>query len=297
MFAGLSAFPITPLNEDGVNEADYAALVRRLAAAGVDAIGALGSTGVYAYLDRAQRARVARLAVEHAAGVPVMVGIGALRTRDVLLLAEDAQRAGAGALLLAPVSYHALAADEVYRLFETVSRHVSVPLCVYDNPGTTRFDFSDALHGRIAQLPRIASIKIPGVPPTAVAAAERVARLRELVPAHVSIGVSGDKFGATGLGAGCAVWYSVIGGLFPRTALAIARAAQAGDAAQAARLSARLQPLWDLFGKYNGSLRVIAAAAGLMGLARQPCLPLPLQAIDGADREQLAQLIDTLELA
>jgi len=178
-----------------------------------------------------------------------------------------------------------------------VTRNISVPLCVYDNPSTTRFEFSDELHGRIAQLPNVHSIKIPGVPADAAAAAERVARLRALVPDHVRIGVSGDKFGATGLSAGCEVWYSVIGGIFPRTTLAIARAAQAGDAQEAARLSARLAPLWELFGKYNGSLRVIAAAAGIMRLAPQPCLPLPLQAIEGADRELLAQLIDTLELA
>jgi 4-hydroxy-tetrahydrodipicolinate synthase len=297
MFTGLSAFPITPLHEDGINQADFAALVQRLAAAGVDSIGALGSTGVYPYLGREERALVARLAVEHAAGVPVMAGIGALRTRDVLLLAEDAQRAGVSALLLAPMSYHTLNEEEVYSLFASVARHVSVPICVYDNPGTTRFEFSDALHGRIAQLPQIGSIKIPPVPTDPAEAVARVARLRALLPAHVSIGISGDKSGALGLGAGCEAWYSVIGGLFPRTTLAIAQAAQAGDAAQAAQLSARLQPLWDLFGKYNGSLRVIAAAAGLMGLAQQPCLPLPLQAIAGADREYLAQLIDTLELA
>lgn len=297
MFTGLSAFPITPINEHGVNEADFARLVRRLAAAGVDSIGALGSTGVYAYLDRAERARLAQLAVEQADGVPVIVGIGALRTREVLALAEDAQRAGVSALLLAPVSYHALNAEEVYSLYETVARNVSVPVCVYDNPGTSRFDFSDELHGRIAQLPHIASIKIPGMPADPTVATERVARLRALLPAHVSIGVSGDKFGATGLSAGCALWYSVIGGLFPATTLAITRAAQAGQTEEAARLSARLQPLWDLFGKYNGSLRVIAAAAGLMGLAQQPCLPLPLKAIEGADREHLAHLIDTLNLA
>jgi 4-hydroxy-tetrahydrodipicolinate synthase len=297
MFSGLSAFPITPMNENGINEAEYAALVQRLAAAGVDAIGALGSTGAYAYLSREERARAARLAVEHAGSVPVMVAIGALRTRDVLALADDAQRAGVSALLLAPVSYHSLNADEVYQLFATVARHVSLPVCVYDNPGTSRFEFSDALHGRIAQLPNIRSIKIPGVPADPAAAAERVARLRALVPAGVSIGVSGDKYGATGLGARCEVWYSVIGGLFPQTTLAITRAAQAGNAQEAARLSARLKPLWELFGKYNGSLRVIAAAAGLMGLAQQPCLPLPLQAIDGADRDYLASLIDTLELA
>ena len=118
--------------------------------------------------------------------------------------------------------------------------------------------FSDALHGRIARLPHVASIKIPGVPEDAAEAVARVARLRAEVPAHVTIGVSGDGFAARGLNAGCEAWSSVIGGLFPETALAITRAAQSGDNAEAMRLSQRLQPLWRLFGEH-GSLRVVAA--------------------------------------
>jgi 4-hydroxy-tetrahydrodipicolinate synthase len=57
-----------------------------------------------------------------------------------------------------------------------------------------------------------------------------------------------------------------------------------------------LRPLWDLIAKQGGSLRVVAAAAELLGLASSPCLPLPLKAIGGADREHLAQLIETLDL-
>ena len=293
MFTGLSAFPLTPMTETGIDEPAFIRLVTRLAASGVDSIGALGSTGSYAYLTRAERLRATQLAVAHANDVPVMVGIGALRTRDVLLLAEDAQNAGVGAVLLAPVSYQKLTADEVFSHFETVTRNLSVPLCVYDNPTTTHFEFSDELHGRIAQLPNVASIKIPGVPADPVAAAQRVARLRALIPAHVTIGVSGDAFGATGMNAGCDAWYSVIAGLFPSEILAITRAAQAGDAQQATDLSERLRPIWTLFGRYGGQ-RVIAAAAELMGLADAPCLLLPVKALSGADRDQLEQLLKQL---
>ena len=72
-----------------------------------------------------------------------MVGDGAVRTRHVLDLVEDAQAAGAAALLLAPVTYQPLRTDEVFDLYAEVDRHVSVPLCVYDNPDTTGFAFSD----------------------------------------------------------------------------------------------------------------------------------------------------------
>lgn len=296
MLTGLSAFPLTPLRGSAVDEAAFARLIERLAMAGVDSICALGSTGNYAYLDLAERQRVARLAVRHAGNVPVIVGIGALRTRDVLALAEDAQQAGAKAVLLAPMSYQKLTDDEVFGLYETVSRALSVPLVVYDNPGTTHFEFSDALHGRIARLARVASVKIPPVASDLAAATARVARLRAVLPPHVGIGISGDAVAATGLLAGCAAWYSVIGGLFPEAALAVLRAAQSGDAALAQRRSARLEPLWALF-RQHGSLRVVATAAELLGHASAPCLPPPLRALQGADRQHLAALLAGLQLA
>lgn len=295
MFHGLSAFPLTPMNEETIDEEAFVRLIERLVMARVDSICVLGSTGNYAYLGMAERRRLAELALDHASGIPMMVGIGALRTRDVLALAEHAQKAGADAVLLAPVSYQKLTDEDVFCLYEAVTRCLSVPLCVYDNPGTTHFTFSDALHARIAQLPQVGSIKIPGVPVDAAAARERVQRLRALIPPHVTIGVSGDAHGATGLNAGCDAWYSAIGGLFARPLLAITRAAQAGNADEATRLSERLQPLWMLLQRH-GSLRVVAAAAELLGLVASPSLPLPLQALSGEDRQQLRGLLEELGL-
>ncbi len=49
MFTGLSAFPMTPMNENAIDEVAFVRLVERLVTAGVDSIGALGSTGNYAY--------------------------------------------------------------------------------------------------------------------------------------------------------------------------------------------------------------------------------------------------------
>lgn len=297
MFTGLSAFPLTPMNEQGVDENAFTRLVQQLVAAKVDSIGALGSTGSYAYLSRAERSRVAQLAVEAAGDVPVMVSIGSVRTRDVLLLAEEAQMVGVKALLLPPVSYQKLSQDDVFSLYETVTANISVPLCVYDNPGTTHFEFTDELHGRIAELPNVSSIKIPGVPEEPYLAKSRVDRLRRLIPSHVTIGISGDAFAAVGMSAGCDAWYSVMGGLFPNTALAITRAALSGDACEAARLSESLKPLWTLFKQFGGSLRVIATAAELRGFTHSPSLPLPLRTKTGEGRKRIAAVIDELELS
>jgi 4-hydroxy-tetrahydrodipicolinate synthase len=199
MFCGLSAFPLTPMNEVGVDEGAFVRLVERLTVAKVDSIGALGSTGSYVYLNRSERFRVAQLAVEHAGGIPV------------------------------------------------------------------------------------------------VAAKLRVERLRALIPARVTIGVSGDAFAATGLSAGCEAWYSVVGGLFPKTALAITQAVRTGNINEANRLSDRLEPLWTMF-RRKGSVRVMATAAELQGLVSNPSLPLPLRGLEGIERQELQSLLAKLEL-
>lgn len=293
MFTGLSAFPLTPIRDDGVDEPAFAALVGRLRAADVDSIAVLGSTGSYAYLGREERAAVVRLALEHAGDVPVIAGIGHARTREVLRHLDDAQRAGVAGVLLAPVTYQPLTDDDVLGLFEDVSRELSVPLIVYDNPRTTHVEFTDELYAGIAALPGVASLKIPGLPADPVAAGTRVNELRALLGEDVTIGISGDAGAAAGLAAGCDAWYSVLAGTLPEPALAITRAIQAGDLAGGQRLSDELAPLWELFA-VDGSLRVIAAIAEHLGLVAQPCLPRPLLGLSTDARASVVASVSTV---
>lgn len=296
MFTGLSAFPLTPLADDAVDEHAFVRLIERLAEAKVDSITALGSTGSYAYLSGEERSRVARLAVEHAGDTPVFIGVGALRTSHVLANAEKAEKAGASGILLAPMTYQPLTDDEVFELFRTVTANSSLPVIVYDNPGTTHFTFTTELYGRIAELPRIASIKIPGVPADPEQAQARVQEIRAAVPAHVTIGVSGDAKAVAGLAAGCDAWYSVIGGTLPALALRITQTALEGRVSEAFAESERLAPLWQLFAEFGGSIRVVAAIAEQLGLASPSCLPLPLQGLTGKQRALVGRIVEELGL-
>lgn len=296
IFTGLSAFPLTPMFDDQIDERAFVGLIERLVAAGVDSITALGSTGSYAYLSIEERRRISRLAVEHAGSTPVFIGVGALRTSQVLANVEAAEQSGAAGVLLAPMTYQPLTHAEVFDLFRTVTENTDLPVIVYDNPNTTHFSFTDDLYACIAELPGIASIKIPGVPTDIAEARERVAAIRAAIPKHVTIGVSGDASAATGLNAGCDAWYSVIGGILPTCALAIARAAQEGRAADAAALSERCSPLWDLFAEYGGSLRVVAAIAEELSLVSAGCLPLPIKGLTTAQRARVAEVVDELGL-
>jgi len=296
-FTGLGAFPLTPIVDDRVDESAFVRIIARLAASGVDSITALGSTGSAAYLDPQERARVAALAVEHAGAVPVLVGVGALRTSDVRRHIDGAEAAGAAGLLLAPMSYQPLTDDEVFELFRTAVEHTALPVVVYDNPGTTHFSFTIDLYARIAALPGIASIKIPGVPRDPDAARRRIRAIRAVVPAQVTVGVSGDASGVDGLRAGCDAWYSAIAGTVPEPFVRMVAAVAQGRADDAVIASERFAPLWELFAAHGGSLRVIAVIAEHLGLVTGDTLPQPIRGLTGADRRRVIAASETLGLA
>ena len=294
LFRGLSAFPITPADAQGqVNTLALRSLLDRLVEADVDSIGLLGSTGSYAYLSRFERRRAVDAAIDQVAGrLPVMVGIGALRTDDAIAFGQDARDAGADALLLAPMSYIPLTDDEVFEHFKAVARATDLPLCIYDNPAATHFSFKPSLVGRLAQIPTIVALKSPA--PGADAVIRHLEESRAVTYPGFSSGYSVDRHAMEAMLGGGDAWYSVLGGLFPEPCMQILRAVHAGEAAQARLLNARLEPLWSLFTEFS-SLRVVHAAASLLGLCKgmppRPILPLPDEA-----RQRIGEALDLLGL-
>jgi 4-hydroxy-tetrahydrodipicolinate synthase len=278
---GLSAFPITPSNRDGrVDVGALRALLEPVIAAKVDSIGLLGSTGSYPYFNRDERRRAVQAAVALAEGqMPILVGIGALRTDDTVRLAQDARAAGATAGLLAAVSYTPLTDDEVFEHFQTVARESRLPICIYDNPGTTHFRFTPALIGRLSRVEGIVAVKSPALDVSAVSGHLR--ELRAVVPSGLALGYSADWNCTEALLAGGDTWYSVLAGILPRVCVDIVRAVTSGDAARARQLNSSLQPMWDLFKTFSG-LRVVYAIANLRGVCvaepPRPILPLPADA-------------------
>ncbi len=280
LFRGLCAFPITPADDNGtVDTAALRRLVRRLADARVHSIGLLGSTGTAPYLTRTERHRAIEAAAAELQGrTPLMAGIGALRTNDAVHLARDAASAGADALLLAPISYIPLTEEEVFRHTVTVAEATDLPLCLYNNPGTTNFTFTPALIGRLSRVARIVAVKNPAPEHDQAAA---LATLREATLPGFSLGVSVDARAGASLLAGADAWYSVLGGILPALCLPILLAAQRGDSAELAALDTKLRPIWALFQTYT-SIRTVYAIANLLGLTDahppRPLLPLDDQA-------------------
>ncbi|MGR9478040.1 dihydrodipicolinate synthase family protein [Rhizobium leguminosarum] len=289
-FHGLSAFPPTPADRGGrVDTEALCRLLERLCDAGVASVGLLGSTGIYAFLTREERRRAVEAAVECVRGsVPIVVGVGDLRTDHAQALARDAEAAGADALLLAPVSYTPLTQEEAYQHFLAVTQAAKLPLCIYNNPGTTHFTFSRDLLQRLSDIETIRAVKMP-LPVDGDFAGE-LAALRE--KSKLAIGYSGDWGAGEALLSGADAWYSVIGGLLPRVAFALTKAAIAGEDGKVRRLDDLLQPLWQTF-KAFGSLRVIYTLIDLLSLAKAE-LPRPLLPLGPMDRQRVLEAVEPL---
>lgn len=283
LFRGLSAFSLTPTDADGIVQTrELSALIDRIKAADVHSIGLLGSTGGYAYLTRQERRRTIRAAVDCLNGtIPLIVGISALRTDEAQVLAQDAQALGASGLLLSPISYTPLTDEEVFQHFMAVAQATDLPLCIYNNPGTTKFTFDVTLIQRLANVPNIVAIKMPL--PADGDFTDEIARLREVTPPGFAIGYSADWGAADALLAGCDAWYSVIAGLLPVPALKLTQAAAAQNLERAREIDQSFAPLWSLFKEF-GSFRVMYVIADLLGRCSieppRPILPLTEPARD-----------------
>lgn len=160
-FHGVFPYLVSPLDGDGTVKADVLGrLCEDLIAAGVHGLTPLGSTGEFAYLDRAQRTAVVRATIEAARGrVPVVAGVASTSTTDAVAQARDYQRLGADGILAILESYFPVKDAQIEAYFRAIADAVDVPVVIYTNPQFQRSDLTLDVIGRLAAHPRIGYIK------------------------------------------------------------------------------------------------------------------------------------------
>ncbi|NVK73119.1 MAG: dihydrodipicolinate synthase family protein [Oceanospirillaceae bacterium] len=291
MFKGLSAFPLSPIRHGTLDLNAFEKLVGNLVGARVDSICVPGSTGLYPYLSKGQIFALTSRCVYASENIPVIAGIGALKTQEVLANLENVQKAGVSAVLLAPMSYHPLLENEVYELYRAVDSESSIPICLYDNPMATGFDFSADLYASISDLPMVKAIKFPG---RKLDEGFDINEATLDLSGDVVLGISGDQYALDALSNGCKLWFSVVGGLLPELALKLMCVNDPHYSEEARQLNAQLQPLWVMFGKYKGAVRVVAEFAKAIGYVDYFCLPRPFLPLQEEDYNMLIVLADVL---
>ncbi|WP_028278769.1 dihydrodipicolinate synthase family protein [Arthrobacter sp. H5] len=293
VFNGLIAYPVTPFLESGdINFPELGALISGLARSGVDAITVLGSSGSFAYLSPQERSSVVSTAVESAAGTgtPVIVGISSVGTREVLTAARGAEDAGADGVVLSPVSYVPLNDDEVAAQTAAVCDVTSLPICLYNNPGTTQFSYGLELVAELLELSNVQAFKDTAEDVESFNA--RFNRLQDLTSQPFSHGLSGDLLIATGEISADA-WHTGAAALLPSAYVAYRGAVVSGDSVRVDEARRRLLPVVQAVMRLRklSGLHSLAKACGIdAGDPRRPVLPVP-----GSEQRELARLVDVLE--
>jgi 4-hydroxy-tetrahydrodipicolinate synthase len=201
-FRGVFANLPSPLSDDGgnVDLSRLDSLVDFLLDHRVDGLACLLSSGEYPYLARDEKESVLTRVIDRAAGrVPVLVGVSELTTRDTLSLARFAEHAGASALIVMPVQYWPLRAEEVVGHFKRVSDVATLPLGIYDNPRLGAAPFSVGMYKRLVdeanvRLSKDSSAVLTKVAAVKEACGDKISILHgnhmEMLPAYL-LGASG----------------------------------------------------------------------------------------------------------
>ncbi len=158
---GIFAVTATPFDDKG--GVDCKVLDKhldRLLAAGVHGLLPVGATGEFAALSLEERKEVAAFTVKKAAGkVPVIVGVVSQNLDVTLELCRHAAEIKAdGVMVLASPGLH-LSQEEIYAMFKRVSESVTLPVMIYNNPGSSGVDIAPETMGRIAALPHMDYLK------------------------------------------------------------------------------------------------------------------------------------------
>ncbi|MFT8675775.1 MAG: dihydrodipicolinate synthase family protein [Acetobacter sp.] len=230
IFHGVIPALMTPCKAD--RTPDFDALVRKgkeLIAQGMSAVVYCGSMGDWPLLTDAQRMEgVERLAK---AGVPVIVGTGAINTASAVALATQAQKVGAKGLMVIPrvLSRGSVIAAQKAHFKAILSAAPELPAIIYNSPYygfATRADLFFALR---AEHPNLVGFKEFGGPDDMRYAAENITSREDGV--SLTIGVdTAVVHGFVNCGATGAI--TGIGNVLPREVLhlcALSRAAAAGD--------------------------------------------------------------------
>ena len=154
---------VTPFTEDfNLDFTAFRAHIRFMIDHGIrTGDGALlmaAGAGEYSVLSVAERKALMDAAVETANGeVPVLAGIDHTDIREIVALAQHAEKSGIVAVQLGPMYQYGAAEGDIYRLFERVSSESEIPVMVYHTWWT--WHFSDSLLNDLKHLPTVRAIK------------------------------------------------------------------------------------------------------------------------------------------
>ncbi len=282
MFKGSLVALITPFRDGRIDEKAFEELVAWQLAEGTHGLVPCGTTGESPTLGGDERFRLIAISAELAKGkAPVIAGTGSNSTEHSIETTREAKKAGADAALVVCPYYNRPTQEGLYQHFKAIHDAVDLPIVIYNIPGRTGVDMSNATMARLARLPNIVGVK------DATNDLNRPLRMRVEIGADFCL-LSGEDATAVAYlaqgGQGC---ISVTANVAPKLLGRMHEAWQKGDLATVRQINERLIPLHDaLFAETSPA--PVKYAASLLGRCsaelRQPLWPISSETRERVER-------------
>ena len=289
-FEGIYTPVITPFDEDGaIDAAGFATVVEHLIEAGVHGIVVAGTTGEYYAQSADERISLMGLAAEIISGrIPLIVGIGALRTEDAIEFARSARSAGADALLLGS-PYYALPTERELALHAlAVDRSVNLPIMLYNYPGRTGVGMGEEFLDRVGRSPNFCAIK------ESSGDINRLHLLARDYP-HVQVSCGMDDQALEFFAWGARSWVCAASNFLPEAHIALYQAcAVEGDFYKGRRIMAAMLPLMRTLEQGGKFVQCVKQGAAMKGLPSGP-VRRPLRGLTKDEVRELEIVVRTLE--
>lgn len=274
-FHGVFAVLVTPFTEDDkIDEKTLRKHLRFLIDEGkVHGILPTGSTGEFTALSDDERMQVADIVTGEVNGaVPVVVGTAAVATRDTIRFSQYAEKAGADGVMVVPSYYCHPDEREMYGHYKALAESISIPIMLYNNPGTSGVDMQPDLIARLAEFDNISYVKESSGDMT------RVAAIQRLCGDKMTVFCGCDNLALEMFLMGAGGWVVAPANMIPKQCVELFElAAVKKDFAKAKELYFKLLPLFNLLEGTGQYVQLTKAGLDILGRPygkpRPPLLP------------------------
>ncbi|OYQ34516.1 dihydrodipicolinate synthase family protein [Niveispirillum lacus] len=252
---------------------------------GVDGLILLGTCGENNSLEPDEKRAILDRARSAVGGrVPVVAGVSELTTKRAVAFARDAESLGVDGLMLLPAMVYVPTEEELYTHFKSVADATSLPIMLYNNPPAYRVSISARVLKKLADIPNIVAVKESAPDP------RRFTDLINEFGDRYVLMAGLDDVALEGMILGAHGWVSGLTSAFPQESVALIKALQRGDIAEARRIYRWFMPLLHLDAEHD-LVQSIKLAEQIMGRGSER-VRLPRLPLAGERRAQVTAMVE-----
>lgn len=290
IFTGAGVAIITPFHEDGsVNYECLAKILEDQIANSTDAIIICGTTGESATLSSKEHLDVIKYTVDvvnHR--VPVIAGTGSNETAYALELSNDAEKAGADALLIVTPYYNKASQRGLVKHYTYIADRVSKPIIIYNVPSRTGVNVLPETYAELSEHKNIVAAK------EASGNLSQIAQTIALCGDNLDVYSGNDDQIVPIMSLGGKGVISVLSNICPKIAHDISSLYLEGKCKESAELQLKYLELCNaMFMDVNPI--PVKVAMNMMGMNVGP-LRLPLCEMDDAKTQKLSSILKKYDL-